>query len=230
MIKQWILLVTLAIVMAGCDSDDDKIDPDNIFIRMQVQYVSDIENTYIRAIFLEETIAGRNIQLKGGADIMADGVKLTNSDGDPYGYTATLQGYRDTINVVYTDREGNIYDNPVAMSEVPAISFPGGFNNLDIQQDHEMHWSGSPITRDAEKVSLEYGKTGMRFFTATADEVDDNSVTLTSKDLMTLGAGESEMILYRELNKTLPNTPRAGGALSVSFNTGIVPVNLVFDN
>ncbi|MDZ7776844.1 MAG: hypothetical protein U5L09_15170 [Bacteroidales bacterium] len=35
---------------------------------------------------------------------MADGVKLNNSNGDPYGYTATLQGYRDTINVVYTDR------------------------------------------------------------------------------------------------------------------------------
>ncbi|MDZ7776843.1 MAG: hypothetical protein U5L09_15165 [Bacteroidales bacterium] len=66
MIKQWILLVTLAIVMAGCDSDDDKVDPDNIFIRMQAQYVSDIENTYIRGNFSGRNNSRKEYSIKRG--------------------------------------------------------------------------------------------------------------------------------------------------------------------
>lgn len=223
------LLLSIAIVTFSCDSDDDVVDPDKIYTRYYVQYIDNVEKTYIRAIFLKGSIAGQNVQLKGGAEIMADGIKLKNSDGDPYGYTAELIGQRETFNLVYSDSDGNRYENQIDMTEVPQVAFPGGFNNINIQEDHELNWSGPAITRNEEQVKLEYGMSGVNYYTAVADDIDEGSLTLTSRNLMSLGEGESEMILYREFQPALSSTPPPGGSLVISYSTGIVPVTLIYE-
>lgn len=227
-----IALILVALTLAaitGCN-DDDEINPDKIYTELYVQYIANTDDTYVRATFHEEERSGTLVKLSGDAGIMVDNIQMQNAANDPWNYTAILSGYYDTLNVEYRDRDGNVYDYQIDVTQVNPIAFPGGFTNLDITEDHEIAWSGEPITQNEEKVHLEYGKTGMNFYKVSKNEVGANTITMESRNLMTYGASDIDALLYRNLDMGLNNTPPAGGSLILSYSTGRVPITLVFEN
>ncbi len=206
------------------------VDPENIFTELYVQYIDRSEETFINVTFHKEERSGDLLELNGDATVMAEGTELTSSSSQPWNYTTTLQGYYDTLQIDYRDHEGNLYQYQIDMTQVNSIAFPAGFNNLGITENQVLNWSGEPITQEEESVQLEFGKSGVDFRRISESTIDATSLTIQSRDLMTFGATEIDMLLYRGLELDLENAPPAGGAVVLAYSTGIVPVTLRFED
>lgn len=227
--KKLIILFIGLLTLSSCLKDKSIVGPDKLFLELTAQYVASSEETYVRAVFHEDKVTGQVVDLQGDAQIQVNGQKMVITNPLIGGYNHAFSGYVDSLMVNYSDEDGKIYEYHIDMELAPIISIPSSIDSLDIRQDHELSWNGPAISRENERVILEYGVSGSNNYSAISDEVDESSVTIPSRNLMKFGTGEIDMFLTRLVDSDLENAPPKGGTLFIGYATGRVPVSLIYE-
>lgn len=227
--KKLIYLTALVLIIGACQKDEEKVAPEKIYLELFTEYVTSTDEVFVRAVFHKEVQTGDIVDIYGDASIYANGQEMKQKATDPYGYSTTIPGFQETLTVTYTDSDGSVYENNIDMTAVAPISIPSSFDNLNVNEDHDLVWNGAAISENNERVVLEYGDSGLSYYRNTQSDLEAHSLTVSSRNLMTFGPSTIDMILKRELSFVMENQPPSGGTILSAYSTGRVSVRLIYE-
>ncbi|MCF8308214.1 MAG: hypothetical protein K9I68_04310 [Bacteroidales bacterium] len=225
--KNLLIVSVLAMLFfTACEDDENAtIDAKNYYQGYELEY-SEVENkTTARAYFRKKDETGEFLPLENGAEVKVNDSLLTRDAQSLAIYYTEFSGFVDTNYYEYADKEGNMYTNEFHLSEVDEIGFLSGTGPFNLTSDYDIKWEGPPVG-DNETIFFRIGYEKGEIITLKANKEGATQVYLEEKDLMQLGKGEAQMVIYRVLEQPVENTNEAGGRMHLIYSSGLVPVRI----
>lgn len=138
-----LFLAIVLLFVTGCESEDsENVEQDRIYALYELFYNENENVTLARTTFYFGNRTGTKLELSGGASITFDGEALSYNPALAY-YELAITGSVPSGTFVYTDLDGNIFTNPVAIT---AVNFPAGqATTLNKSEPYEIIWEGTAL-------------------------------------------------------------------------------------
>lgn len=227
--KKLLFLLLVVVAISSCSDDDDYVKPENIFMRVDFQYIHSSDQTYVTVLFQKGDYLGDAVKLTDDASVMLNGEIMEKAYTGSYYYASLMDDYQDTITIAYQDEDGIIYENELHLANVSYINIPGSFDELNINDSYTLEWNGEAIQSNSEYVSLEFGQTTYNTVSMVKTVVGSDSFDISSSILLEYGTGTMDMILARTYASTLENSPPAGGAVYYTYSSGTKEIELIYE-
>lgn len=217
-----LLFIALVLIMLGCNKDNETVPADKIYQIYYYEYLAYEDQTFARASFRENDIAGKLVKLNDEASIEVNGTEMPyNEQSGSFPYALSYNGNPASLEFVYSNRDGKQFTNTVYRASIDSISFLATNHTTSFVEDYILHWDG-PAVGPNERVILNIRtqEEGSEFITIEQTTEGATTLTISKHDLLQLTNGEHQMYLHRYKDMEPQDVSAVGGLIVLTYSSG----------
>jgi len=203
--KYFLLFYVLLGLLSCRKENSEKVDQDDIWARYRVIYRSDLGSTYLRANFRHNNSNGENLRLSSNSSLTFNGEK-PNYIGSFISYEIVMNSRMDEVDFVYSDIEGNVFENNVKISgiELPEI------DTLYSDSVIFIPWIGDSLTENEIVYLYIEGNNAYKLPFIKTDTIGSTGVYLNPNNIADLDTQEVTIHFERHLINEVNGTSAGG--------------------
>jgi hypothetical protein len=212
-----IIAISLLTLLTGClREDSENVNQDRIWTSYELYYDGEEDVTYARATFRFGLLTGTKLQLTEPSEVRFNGTPLAFKSGKAY-YEDDFAGFVNSGTFEFTDLNGNVYVNDVAIT---SIAFPQNWGPLSHSSAYELFWDGLSLeTYETASLTIN-GATGGSNQIFLENDNFATSIILPANQISNLGTGTTSGYLERISTPGIQEATNAGGMISGRYRTG----------
>lgn len=217
-------VIALAILLLVAQCSDEPTDPASaIHQSYEIAYDVARNRTIGKAALRTDNDEGAQIQVSALTSMLYNGVAMSWTNSEPFGYERILTGRVESGVFEFTDGSGTIRTNMANLSAIDTIAFPTNILELSVTTETEVTWQGAALA-DGETVSLIFTTPSSDYAAFYEQMPGRHSIILSAEDIAAMGTGTATWRLERSKYLPLQSATSAGGRMSVRWSTGDRPI------
>ena len=216
--------MTVILFFTSCQREESiNIDQNRIYTEYAFTYDSEKGQSIMGASFRLDNNGGKRIELSYPARIAFDGENMSyrRAFGD---YQLKRTGSMTNGSFIYTDLDGNVYENSI--NSVRPIELPFGLTRINRNGNFFLPWIGDAL-QPGETVTViidPQGEGSNRTFTTSSTGA--THIVLEEFKLRQIEPGFAKIEILREHSHSLTSTPLSGGRMEVKYKSREVNIEI----
>ncbi len=216
--------MTVILFFTSCQREESiNIDQNRIYTEYSYTYDSEKSQSIMEASFRIDNNGGKRIELSYPARIAFDGENMgyRKTFGD---YQLKRTGNLNNGSFVYTDLDGNSYENNISL--LRSIELPFGLTSINRNGNFFLPWTGDAL-QPGETISViidPQGEGSNRTFTTSSTGA--THIVLDEFKLRQIEPGFAKIEIIREQSNSITSAPLSGGRMEVKYKSREVNIEI----
>lgn len=216
--------MTVILFFTSCQREESiNIDQNRIYTEYTYTYDSEKSQSIMEASFRLDNNSGKRIELTYPARVAFDGENMgyRMAFGD---YQLKRTGSLANGSFVYTDLDGNAYENSI--STLRPIELPFGLTNISRNGNFFLPWTGEAL-QPGETITViidPQGEGSNRSFTLSS--AGATHIVLDEFKLRQIEPGFAKIEIIRERSNSITSAPLSGGRMEVKYKSREVNIEI----
>lgn len=217
------LVASMALFTACNREDSSSVDQSKIYLIQNLEYDGATGITTAKAQFRFSNAFGTLLQLSSPATITCEGEPMDLLNALVL-YNKTYTGVKDSVSLVYTDVDANVFTNKLKM--ISPVDLPTGMTTISKASAYDVIFQGAPVATGESVTVYIKENNGTDWQAFIQASVGATKVTLGTNQLQNLNTGAASIKIERLKLGEPASNPGKGGLTTIKYGSAIQQITI----
>lgn len=217
-------IVAAMLLFTACNREDSAtVDQSKIYLIQNLEYDGATGITTAKAQFRFSNLVGTLLKLSNPATVTADGQPMDLLDALVL-YNTTYTGVKDSVTLVYSDLDSNVFTNKLKM--IAPVDLPTGIGAISKSTAYDVIFQGAPVgAGESVTVYIKEGN-GVDWKAFIQASQGATKVILGTNQLQGLNTGSASIKIERVKLGEPADNPGKGGLTTIKYGSAVQQITI----